>query len=205
MSYCLGRSFPEGAPTATDRWIMLNRNLKSLFAGIFESGKLSFAEIGSKLLDRSQSFHSTEESLYSNGSTSSSLSTNSNGSICSSSSVTQDVNGIGGHHMVSMDQSGQFHHASSSHHHHQSSSQEDLEVNIAMEGDWKDDEAGGDEERRRRQRDGSLDNYANSASPMSSPNGSSRPSSEYPTSPEDNEEPERELNPQQLDNEQTND
>ena len=35
---------------ATDRWAMLNRNLDSIFGGIFDSGKMFFSEIGSKLL-----------------------------------------------------------------------------------------------------------------------------------------------------------
>lgn len=49
-NYSTTRIMSNESIKATDRWVMLNRNLDSIFTGIFESGKLFFSEIGSKLL-----------------------------------------------------------------------------------------------------------------------------------------------------------
>ena len=49
-NYSTNRITSNESIKSTDRWVMLNRNLDSIFSGIFESGKLFFSEIGSKLL-----------------------------------------------------------------------------------------------------------------------------------------------------------
>ena len=133
MTYCLSRKFSEASPSATDRWIMLNRNLRSIFKGIFESGKLSFAEIGSKLLDRNNPYPANGQ--YYNQS-------HSGGSRGSGSSDqnTEQYSGI------------------------------PESIDMRMDGSWNNFSGSSDP--------------ANSTSPRSSPHGSGR-SSEYPTSPEE--------------------